>query len=140
MKETFGSACHGAGRVLSRAEALRQTKGRAIERELQDQRHVFSRAASGKTLREEFPHVYKDVNMVVDVVQRAGLARKVAKNPANGRGQRMISIPRAPIGLTHQRTNQWPVLSALFRKYECVFMGMPSAKSSPRRRPGSRVF
>jgi tRNA-splicing ligase RtcB (3'-phosphate/5'-hydroxy nucleic acid ligase) len=79
MKETFGSACHGAGRVLSRAEALRQTKGRAIERELQDQQHVFPRAASGKTLREEFPHAYKDVNLVVDVVQRAGLARKVAK-------------------------------------------------------------
>jgi len=79
MNETFGSACHGAGRVLSRAEALRQTKGRAIERELQDQQHVFSRAAGRKTLREEFPLAYKDVNIVVDVVQRAGLARKVAK-------------------------------------------------------------
>jgi tRNA-splicing ligase RtcB (3'-phosphate/5'-hydroxy nucleic acid ligase) len=79
MEETFGSACHGAGRVLSRAEALRQTKGRAIERELQDRQDVFPRAAGRKTLREEFPDAYKDVNLVVDVVQRAGLARKVAK-------------------------------------------------------------
>jgi tRNA-splicing ligase RtcB (3'-phosphate/5'-hydroxy nucleic acid ligase) len=78
MKETFGSACHGAGRLMSRGEALRRTKGRAIERELQD-RNVYSRSAGRKTLREEFPEAYKDVSIVVDVVHRAGLARKVAK-------------------------------------------------------------
>ena len=79
MKETFGSACHGAGREMSRHEALRRTKGRAIERELQDQRQVYPRAAGRKTLREEFPDAYKDVSLVVDVVQRAGLARKIAR-------------------------------------------------------------
>ncbi|MBI5252561.1 MAG: RtcB family protein [Desulfomonile tiedjei] len=78
MKETFGSACHGAGRILSRHEALRQTKGRSIERELQDE-NVYPRWVGRKTLREEFPEAYKDVSLVVDVVQRAGLARKVAK-------------------------------------------------------------
>ncbi len=78
MKEAFGSACHGAGRMLSRHEALRQTKGRSIERELQDD-NIYPRWVGRKTLREEFPEAYKDVSLVVDVVQRAGLARKVAK-------------------------------------------------------------
>jgi tRNA-splicing ligase RtcB len=78
MEETFGSACHGAGRLLSRHEALRRTKGRSIERELQDDQ-IYPRWVGRKTLREEFPEAYKDVSLVVDVVQRAGLARKVAK-------------------------------------------------------------
>jgi tRNA-splicing ligase RtcB len=78
MVESFGSACHGAGRLLSRHEALRRTKGRSIERELQDN-NVYPRWVGRKTLREEFPEAYKDVSMVVDVVHRAGLARKVAK-------------------------------------------------------------
>jgi tRNA-splicing ligase RtcB len=78
MSETFGSACHGAGRLLSRGEALRRTKGRAVERELQDQ-GVYPRWRGRKTLREEVPEAYKDVSLVVDVVQKAGLARKVAR-------------------------------------------------------------
>ncbi|MDQ7783898.1 MAG: RtcB family protein [Desulfomonilaceae bacterium] len=78
MKESFGSACHGAGRLLSRSAALKVTKGRAVERELQD-KEVFPRWVGRKTLREEVPEAYKDVSLVVDVVQRAGLARKVAK-------------------------------------------------------------
>ncbi|MFH1115663.1 MAG: RtcB family protein [Pseudomonadota bacterium] len=78
MAETFGSACHGAGRLLSRSAALKVTKGRAIERELQDNQ-VFPRWTGRKTLREEAPEAYKDVDIVVDVVQRAGLARKVAR-------------------------------------------------------------
>jgi len=78
MDETFGSACHGAGRVLSRHKALDRTKGRSVERELQDQ-GVYPRWAGRKTLREEVPEAYKDVSLVVDVVQKAGLARKVAR-------------------------------------------------------------
>ena len=78
MKETFGSACHGAGRLLSRTQAIKTTKGRAIERELADVQ-VYSRSRGRKTLREEVPEAYKDVSLVVDVVERAGLARKVAK-------------------------------------------------------------
>lgn len=78
MEETFGSACHGAGRLLSRTEALKRTKGRSIERELEDQ-NVYPRWVGRKTLREEFPEAYKDVSLVVDVVHKAGLARKVAK-------------------------------------------------------------
>jgi tRNA-splicing ligase RtcB len=78
MNETFGSACHGAGRLLSRSAAVKRTKGRSIDRELQDI-GVFPRWMGRKTLREEVPEAYKDVSRVVDVVQRAGLARKVAK-------------------------------------------------------------
>ena len=76
--QTFASACHGAGRVLSRNEALRKTKGRAIERELQD-KHVYSRAAGKKTMREECPEAYKNVDDVIEIVTRAGLARKIAR-------------------------------------------------------------
>jgi tRNA-splicing ligase RtcB len=77
-QETFGSSCHGAGRVLSRSQALKRTQGRSIERELQDH-NVFPRWVGRKTLREEVPEAYKDVSLVVDVVHRAGLARKVAR-------------------------------------------------------------
>ncbi|MEW6114448.1 MAG: RtcB family protein [Thermodesulfobacteriota bacterium] len=78
MDEAFGSTCHGAGRLLSRHEAIRRTKGRAIERELQDI-DVYPRWTGRKTLREEVPEAYKDVSLVVDVVQKAGLADKVAR-------------------------------------------------------------
>lgn len=76
--QAFASACHGAGRVLSRNEALRKTKGRAVEKELQDM-HVYSRAAGRKTMREECPEAYKNIDDVVEIVCRAGLARKIAK-------------------------------------------------------------
>lgn len=78
MRETFGSACHGAGRLLSRGKAMKAAKGRAIERELQAA-NIYSRSKGFKTLKEEIPEAYKDVNLVVDVVHRAGLARKVAR-------------------------------------------------------------
>ncbi len=76
--QAFNSACHGAGRVLSRNEALRKTKGRVIERELQN-KHVYSRAAGRKTMREECPEAYKNVDDVVEIVSRAGLARKIVR-------------------------------------------------------------
>ena len=78
MKETFGSTCHGAGRVLSRSAAMRQTKGRHIDRELlQKGIHVLS--ASNQVLRQEIPEAYKDIDMVVDAVHEAGISRKVAR-------------------------------------------------------------
>jgi tRNA-splicing ligase RtcB len=78
MEETFGSACHGAGRLMSRGQAIKATEGRSIERELADA-SIYPRWKGRKTLREEAPEAYKDVSLVVDVVQRAGLARKVAR-------------------------------------------------------------
>jgi len=78
MSETFGSACHGAGRVLSRHQAIRQAKGRSIRRELED-RGIFVRSAGREILAEEMPEAYKDISNVVDVVHNAGIARKVVR-------------------------------------------------------------
>ena len=78
MAETFGSTCHGAGRVLSRQAAKKQSKGRAIYRELED-RGILVRWTGKSTLAEEMPDAYKDVSQVVAVVHGAGISRKVAK-------------------------------------------------------------
>lgn len=78
FRETFGSACHGAGRVLSRHQARKAAKGRAIVRELEDQ-GIIVKGASSATLVEEIPDAYKDVNDVVNVVHGAGIAKKVVR-------------------------------------------------------------
>jgi tRNA-splicing ligase RtcB len=78
MKQTFGSACHGAGRMLSRHAAVRKAHGRRIDRELREH-GIVARARSWKGLAEEQPDAYKDVDMVVNVVHRAGLAKQVAR-------------------------------------------------------------
>jgi tRNA-splicing ligase RtcB len=78
MEQTFGSACHGAGRVMSRTAAVKQSQGRRIDRELED-RGVIARARSWRGLAEEQPAAYKDVDLVVEVVHKAGLAKKVAR-------------------------------------------------------------
>ena len=78
MTETFGSSCHGAGRLLSRHQAMKAARGRSIHRELADRGiEVISRGK--KTLAEEMSEAYKDVTRVVSVVERAGLARLVAR-------------------------------------------------------------
>jgi len=78
MEETFGSTCHGAGRLMSRHAAKRACRGRAVERELLD-KGIVVRGASRATVVEEVPDAYKDVAEVVDAVEGAGLSRKVAK-------------------------------------------------------------
>jgi len=78
MGETFGSTCHGAGRVMSRHQAIKAAKGRAIERELED-KGIIVKGASRGTIVEEIPEAYKDVNDVVNVVHHAGISRKVVK-------------------------------------------------------------
>jgi tRNA-splicing ligase RtcB (3'-phosphate/5'-hydroxy nucleic acid ligase) len=78
MQQTFGSACHGAGRVMSRHAAVRMSHGRRIDHELLEH-GIVARARSWKGLAEEQPAAYKDVDIVVDVVDQAGLAKKVAK-------------------------------------------------------------
>ncbi len=78
MKETFGSTCHGAGRVLSRNQAIKQAKGRSIKQELEE-RGIIVKAAGKETLAEEMPDAYKDVANVVEVVHNAGIAMKVVK-------------------------------------------------------------
>jgi tRNA-splicing ligase RtcB (3'-phosphate/5'-hydroxy nucleic acid ligase) len=78
MEQTFGTACHGAGRIMSRTAAVKHAQGRRIDEELAA-KGVIARARSWKGLAEEQPDAYKDVDLVVDVVHRAGLARKVAR-------------------------------------------------------------
>jgi tRNA-splicing ligase RtcB len=78
MAETFGSTCHGAGRVMSRKQAMRVSKGRAIIRELEDQ-GITIRSAGKATVREEIPEAYKDVSQVVEVVSGAGISKKVVR-------------------------------------------------------------
>jgi tRNA-splicing ligase RtcB len=78
MERSFGTTCHGAGRLMSRTAAVQNAQGRRIDQELAHD-GVLARCRSWKGLAEEQPAAYKDVNVVVDVVHRAGLARKVAK-------------------------------------------------------------
>ena len=78
MRETFGSTCHGAGRVLSRTAAVRAARGRSIADELRA-RGIVARAGGRESLAEEMSEAYKDVRNVVDVVERAGLSRVVAR-------------------------------------------------------------
>jgi len=78
MMETFGSTCHGAGRLLSRHQALKAAKGRSILQELAA-KGIVVRGASRGTIAEEIPEAYKDVDNVVEVVHGAGISRKVAK-------------------------------------------------------------
>ena len=77
-EETFGSTCHGAGRVMSRRKARKQAGRRHIAREMEE-RGILVRAAGRATLVEEIPEAYKDVAEVVDIVEGAGISRKVAQ-------------------------------------------------------------
>jgi tRNA-splicing ligase RtcB len=75
---SFGSACHGAGRRMSRGEARRTRPGSEVRDQLTEL-GIVVRCPSMKEIAEEAPHAYKDLDRVVDVVHRAGLARKVAR-------------------------------------------------------------
>ena len=78
MARSFGTTCHGAGRVMSRTAAVKAAKGRDVRAELAA-RGVVARASSRRGLDEEQPDAYKDVDRVVDVVHRAGLSTRVAR-------------------------------------------------------------
>jgi tRNA-splicing ligase RtcB len=78
MSRAFSSACHGAGRAMSRHQATRQWRGRALVDELAGQGIVI-RSPSLRGVAEEAPGAYKDVSAVVEAAERAGLARKVAR-------------------------------------------------------------
>ncbi len=77
-EETFSSCCHGAGRAMSRTAALKAARGHSIRKELED-RGIIVMARSEKGIAEEQSAAYKDIHEVVEVVVRAGLARKVAR-------------------------------------------------------------
>lgn len=78
MNQTFGSVCHGAGRIMSRKKAKKIVDIGQLRKEL-EQKGIVIRVASGGELGEEAPAAYKDIDNVVNVVASAGLARKVAR-------------------------------------------------------------
>jgi len=78
MEETFASVCHGAGRLLSRTAAKKGRNAREVEKALED-KGIIVRSETRNGILEEIPEAYKDVDEVIDVVNQAGLARKVAR-------------------------------------------------------------
>ena len=112
LAETFGSTCHGAGRVLSRTAALKQAKGRSIARELEE-RGIVVRSHGQKTLAEEMPEAYKDVEHVVGVMDGArdlsqgrtaappGGGERLAGQTGIGTG-RVLGLGRT-VGAAHRR-------------------------------------
>src|SRR5215467_3403840 len=78
MRETFGSACHGAGRVMSRSAAKKGITAKEIQKELES-RGIIVESLTREGLTEEKPEAYKDIDAVVDVVHNAGLAARVAR-------------------------------------------------------------
>ena len=78
MAQSFGSTCHGAGRTMSRKQAKKTVRGDRLRDELEG-RGIQVRAGSMPGLAEEAPQAYKDVDAVVEVVAKAGIAKKVAR-------------------------------------------------------------
>jgi tRNA-splicing ligase RtcB len=78
MLRSFGSSCHGAGRMMSRAKAKHDVRGEELRREMES-RGIHVRAGSMSGLAEEAPQAYKNVDAVVETVCAAGIARKVAR-------------------------------------------------------------
>jgi len=78
MQETFGSACHGAGRIKSRTAAIKSISPDMLLKELES-KGIIVKASGRNTLVEEAPEAYKDVNEVVDVVHNAGISKRVCR-------------------------------------------------------------
>ncbi len=78
MERSFGSSCHGAGRLMSRHQAKKSVRGDRLRQDLED-KGIYIRAGSMAGLAEEAPAAYKDVDEVVETVSGAGIARKVAR-------------------------------------------------------------
>jgi len=78
MEETWGSTCHGAGRAMSRHQAIKESRNRDISDELA-RKGIMAKGVSRKGLVEEMPDAYKDIDEVIKVVEGAGLSKKVAR-------------------------------------------------------------
>lgn len=78
LEQSFGSSCHGAGRRISRAQAKKTVQGSRLRQELKQQ-NIIVRCESNSGLVEEAPEAYKNVEDVVDVIEKSGLARKIAR-------------------------------------------------------------
>jgi len=78
MEETFGSACHGAGRTMSRTAAIKRFRGEEVKRRLEQKGEVI-KAKSWKSLAEEVPEAYKDVDEVIKSVELSGISKAIAR-------------------------------------------------------------
>jgi tRNA-splicing ligase RtcB (3'-phosphate/5'-hydroxy nucleic acid ligase) len=78
LRESFGTTCHGAGRVMSRTAARKSPHAQNARQRLEE-RGIFVRAESRDGISEEIPEAYKDVDAVVEIVERAGLSKRVAR-------------------------------------------------------------
>jgi tRNA-splicing ligase RtcB len=78
MEKTFGSTCHGAGRIMSRAQSKKQSRSINIDEEMA-RRGVVARYQGRGTMAEEMPHAYKDVADVVETMDDAGISTRVAR-------------------------------------------------------------
>ncbi len=83
LEETFGSSAHGAGRVLSRRQAVKKHRGTDVITELEE-KGILVKSVSKRTVAEEAPDAYKDVDEVVNVIDRVGIARKVSRQIPKG--------------------------------------------------------
>jgi tRNA-splicing ligase RtcB (3'-phosphate/5'-hydroxy nucleic acid ligase) len=79
MSESYGSTCHGAGRLMSRTKAKKVVQGSVLKKELFDKKGIIVMAGSMQGLAEEAPQAYKDVNEVVNIAHNAGISKKVAR-------------------------------------------------------------
>jgi tRNA-splicing ligase RtcB len=77
-EDTFYSSCHGAGRIMSRSAAVKKLKGISVSDEL-EKKGIYVMADKKSTLAEEAPQAYKNVDNVVDVIERASICRKICK-------------------------------------------------------------
>ena len=78
VEETWGSTCHGAGRVSSRSAILKSVRGEELAKELRE-KGILVKSDSWKTLAEEAPQAYKNVDEVVEICHQSGISRKVAR-------------------------------------------------------------
>ncbi len=78
MRSSFGSTCHGAGRVMSRAQSKRISRSLNVDQEMK-RLGVVARYQGRATMAEEMPHAYKDVAAVVETMDRTGISKKVAR-------------------------------------------------------------
>lgn len=78
MEETFGSTCHGSGRIMSRHGATRQVKGEEVKRRLESKGEVV-KAASWKVLAEKMPEAYNDIDEVIRAVSLSEISKPIAK-------------------------------------------------------------
>ena len=123
LEETFGSACHGAGRLLSRGESLRKTKGRAIERELMDEMSVYARSVGRKDAQGGVPRSLQRREFSGGCGSKGGSGSQGGPDQAVGRGERLAIRGR---GLSEVFEHAAPSNSTLSRQ---------TWRSKPRRPP-----